>query len=140
MSYLFPGSILNSRKVIYLIYIFIASVPMIKYWRDIYCYKTSFKYLISGYIFYGIAGFQSVFLGVFGISRAPLGNYIINNLFNGTLYYSDPRYPSAYIGDRFMDTVFEESIELFAVCLLLCSILTFIQAETQIQRIDSREF
>ncbi len=126
MSYIAPESIFDSRFIVYSIYMIIAIVPLIKYGKDLYYYRTSFTYLITGYFVYGFAGFISVFLGLLGISRAPVGNYIIYNLLNGKLLYPYPRFHDAMIGEIFMDTVVEESIELFATCLLLCSILSFV--------------
>ena len=128
MGYISPETLLNSRAIVYLMYIIIALIPIVKYWKDFYYYKLSFKYLISGYLVYGFAGFFSVFLGVLGISRAPIGNFIINNLHGGILNYADPLYLNEDVGEIFMDTVVEESIELFAVCLIFSSIVSFVQS------------
>ncbi len=127
MSYLVSdSSILNSRIIVYIAYMGFAIIPIIKYFKNIYSYRRSFKYLIAGYIFYGFAAIKSVFLGVFGINREILGTYILNDLLKGILNYSYSPASGRTLGCVFMDSVIEEPIELFAIVLLLCAIITFV--------------
>jgi len=129
MEHIIPGApFISGRAFIFSIYMLIALVPVVKYFKDIYAYKKSFWYLVTGYLVYGFAGIQSVFLGFFGLSRTPLGLFLFYDLLNGVLHFPlSEHYPTKdIIAFLFVDYVIEEPIELLALCLLLCSIFSFI--------------
>jgi len=113
----------------------IGLIPLILYFKDIYVRKKPFFYLVGGYLVYGFAGIQSVFLNFIGLSRADLGIFIFYDLLGGALHFPlNEAYSSKeYIAFLFVDYVIEEPLELLAISLLLCSIFSYI-AESHIVR------
>ncbi len=131
MEIFIPGSsFIANRAIIFSFYMLIALVPLFKYFKDIYPYRKSFWFLVTGFLVYGFAGIQSVFLGFFGLSRTPLGLFIFYDLLDGILHFPlSVNYPTKnIIAFLFVDYVLEEPIELLAICLLICSIFSFISA------------
>lgn len=131
MEIIIPGSsFISNRAFIFSFYMLIALVPLFQYFKDIYPYRKSFWFLVAGFLVYGFAGIQSVFLGFFGLSRTPLGLFILYDLLDGVLHFPlSANYPTKdIIAFLFVDYVLEEPIELLAICLLLCSIFSFISA------------
>ena len=116
-------SILYSRVPVYVVYMIIALVPLVKYWKDIRSYSRTLRYLIGGYLLYGAVSIQSAFLGNFGIDRTVVGDFLLYNVFKGVLSFP---FPHQDVSDLFMDTVIEESLELIAATVLFAAIIAFI--------------
>jgi len=136
METVMPGApFFSSRAFIFSIYMLIGLIPLILYFKDIYVRKKPFFYLVGGYLVYGFAGIQSVFLNFIGLSRADLGIFIFYDLLGGALHFPlNEAYSSKeYIAFLFVDYVIEEPLELLAISLLLCSIFSYI-AESHIVR------
>ncbi len=128
MSYLNIGSsIVGSRIIFFLFYMIFALLPFVLFFKDIFQFKKSFTYLVAGYFFYGIAAIQSEFLKLIGIKRGILGDYLIQNIFDGQLYFYSAT--GEDLGNLFVDHVIEEPIELLSICLLLSALLAFIQSK-----------
>jgi len=124
MENAFPGNpFLNSRAPVYSFYFIIGILPILFYFKEIFFFKKFFSLLTIGYFIYGLAGFQSVFLDFLGINRGEIGNVIIYEWLEGKLHFSSP--VGNNIGDFFMDTVVEETVELLGACFLLSAVIYF---------------
>ena len=129
MEIIMPGApFLSSRAFIFSIYMLIGLVPLVLYFKDIYAHKKPFFYLVAGYLVYGFAGIQSVFLNFIGLSRVDFGMFIFYDLLGGVLHFplNEVYSSKEYIAFLFVDYVIEEPLELLAICFLLCSVFSYI--------------
>jgi len=134
MSYLPINLSSTATKTIpYLFYLGFALIPVLLYFKDIYKYKQTSRYLFAGYFVYGFIGMQSALHKV--IRRDIIGDFIFFDLLDGSLYFYSAT--GEDLGNLFMDLVFEEPFELLAICLLLCSLFTFMRAMNSYGTIES---
>ena len=136
MEIIMPGApFFSSRALVFSIYMLIGLIPLVLYFKDIYAHKKPFFYLVAGYIVYGFAGIQSVFLNFIGLSRVDFGMFIFYDLLGGVLHFplNEVYSSKEYIAFLFVDYVIEEPLELLAICFLLCSVFSYM-AESHIVR------
>jgi len=119
----------NFRAFIEIIfYAFVGSIMALAFYF-IYLTKNSFtyfiKYLISGYIIYGVAAFASATRNI-GDWYSHVGTIILDKLTvnagleweaRSIIFYEDP------LSFWFMDLVIEESLELIGASLILCGLI-----------------
>lgn len=118
------NSFLSSRRIVYVGYMILGSLPVLKYLKDLIQFPKAFIVLLLGYGTYGFAGIQSAFTYLNDF-RYALGDDFVNQRFNGALYFEIPAGWSTE--EAFADFVFEEPLELLAIFIFVYALVLFIQ-------------
>jgi len=125
-----PAFIPDERIIVYAIYGLVALYPMFIYYKHKLSFPGPFRFLFVGYLIYGFISLSSASQdrGVIDWYQ-PAGEFLIDLIGNGKLYYTLPETHWAYeiVGYLFMDTVVEESIELIAAAFLLTGAFAFVE-------------
>lgn len=115
------------RLMVYGVYGAVAVYPLALYFikqKSVLNSSKNFKYILIGYTLYAIVAFTSASQSALTVWYAPIGDYLLDTIGNGSLSFTLPvDHWADSAGHLFMDTVVEESVELLSASFLLAGSL-----------------
>ncbi len=117
----------DQRIIVYAIYGLVALYPILIYFKHKLSFPLPFKFIVIGYLVYAFISFSSASQDIISWYQ-PVGDFLIDFVGSGKLYFTLPETYWAYeiLGYLFMDTVFEESVELISAAFLLSGAFAFV--------------